>query len=111
MALTAVAPTTKGRSNDVVGARRVTYLRLNMGASYVTGGLPFTPKLFGHQGAVDRVVIQARFAAGATGTLTRRFEYDYTNKTIVAIVTSTGAEVANAADLTLCTLDVEVYSD
>lgn len=111
MALTVVAPKTKGRSNDAWGGRFVTLLRVNLGSSYATGGLAFDPKQFGHQNGVQRVIIEPRFDSTATGTLTRRFEYDYTNKKIVAIVTSTGAEVANAADLSTCTLDIIVIAE
>lgn len=111
MALSVVPAVTRGRAQERLGTRAVSFGRVNLGASYVTAGMPFVPKsALGHVGDVDRVVLSPRYAAGATGPVGKQFFYDHTNQKIVAVVTSTGAEVANATDLSLCILDVEVVS-
>lgn len=107
----AIAVTTQNRADEVWGRRRVGLYAVSLGASYVTGGLAFDPKAFGYVGTVDKVILSPRFVTGATGTTTRQFQYDQANKKIVVIVTSTGAENANAGDLTLCVLDVVVIGD
>lgn len=112
MALSVVADITKGRKQDVWGTRRVTLFTVNLGASYVTNGMPCDPKLLaGFVGKVDRVLLFPRYASGATGTLTRQFQYDIVNKKIVVIITSTGAENTNAGDVSACVLDVLAISD
>jgi hypothetical protein len=111
MALTETAAVTKGRKNDAWGARRATILTINLGNAYVTNGLSFDPKAFGHVGAVSKVLLFPRYASGATGPITRNFFYDYTNKKIVVIINSTGVEQGNGGNLSSCTLDVVVLSD
>jgi hypothetical protein len=106
-----VSPVMKGRLNDVWGARRVTLLTVNLGTSYTTGGQAFVPKQFGHQGGVSRVIISPRYAAGATGPLTRQFMWDPVNQKFVVIITSTGVEQANAGDVSGVVLDIIVVSD
>lgn len=114
MAITVSTGTTKGRANDVIGARRVTRVRVTLDTSYPTGGYSFDPKSAvngGHNGAVSIVKLFPRWVTGATGSTTRRFEYDYTNKKIIGFVTSTGVEIGNAVDVSGVVLDVEVISD
>lgn len=110
MAVSVSTGTTKGRANDVVGARRVTYLRVTLDNSYQSGGMAFDPKAFGHQGKVESVRLYPRFVAGATGPIGKVFYYDHTNKKIFVFITSTGVE-AGAIDLSGCVLDVVVQSD
>lgn len=106
-----VAPVTKGRAQDVVGTRRVSYFRVSMSASYTTGGEAFDPKANGHIGDVGHVRISPRYAAGATGPINHVFMYDHTNKKIVALVGTTGVEVGAAVDLSGTVLDLEVFSN
>lgn len=107
----AIAVTTGFRADEVWGRRYVGLYTVALDNSYVTGGYAFDPKAQGFIGAVDKVLIFPRFAAGATGTLTRQFQYDRVNKKIVVIITSTGAENANAGDLSAIVLDVVVIDD
>jgi hypothetical protein len=113
MAITVATPSMKGRVTDLLGRHRAGYFTVTLDTSYPSpGGYAFDPKTVGFVGVVDRVIIQPRYAGtGATATLTRRFEYDYANKKIVAIVTSTGVEVANAVDVSGCVLDITVIGD
>jgi hypothetical protein len=111
MALTVSTGTTKGRSNDVWGTREVTLLRVTLDDDYTTDGWAFDPKAFGHQGVVDRVIIEPRFSAGATGPLDTVFVYDHVEGTIFAYVGSTGAELAASADKSTTVLDVIVLSE
>lgn len=102
---------TKGRGNDVWGARRVSIFKVTFDDSYPTGGEAFDPKAFGHNGKVGTVIIVPRYSSGATGSIDTTFLYDYTNKKIVAIVGSTGAEVTDTTDKSTVVLDVYVISD
>lgn len=112
MALTVTTSSAIGRSDDVWGRRRIGEFKVALDTSYPTGGYAWDPKASGFVGTVERVIIQARYnGTGATATQTRRFEYDYANKKIVALVTSTGVEVANAADVSGCVLDIVVIGD
>lgn len=111
MAVSVTTGTTKGRANDVVGTRRVTYLRVTLDNAYPTNGIAFDPKAFGHVGKVETVRLFPRFAAGASGPVGKNFIYDHTNKKIFVVVTSTGAEAANGSDQSGCVLDVIVLSD
>jgi hypothetical protein len=56
MALSVSTGTTKGRSNDVWGAREVTLLTVTFDDDYLEGGELFNPKAFGHQGNIDKVL-------------------------------------------------------
>jgi hypothetical protein len=108
----AVAVVTKSYPDEVFGRRSAGLYTVTLDTSYPSpGGYAFDPKAFGFVGVVQHVLISPRFAAGATGTLTRQFQYDQVNKKIVAIVTSTGVEVANAVDVSGCVLDITVIGD
>lgn len=100
--------TTSGRNEDVWGARRVGLYRFTPSTSYPTGGEPFDPRAFGFDKPVASVFLTVRSVAAA---VTRRFEYDFAAKTIKAVVTSTGAEVAAAQDLSTVVIDVLVVSE
>lgn len=100
--------TTTGRNENVWGSRRVGLYRFTPSTSYPTGGEPFDPRSFGFQGPVGAVFLSVRSVAAA---VTRRFEYDHAAKTIKAIVTSTGAEVAAAQDLSTVLIDVWVVGE
>lgn len=102
---------TKGRGNDVWGARRVSLFKVTLDDSYPTGGEAFDPKQFGHVGKTGTVLIFPRYSSGATGSIDTTFLYDYTNKKIVAVVGNTGAEVANGTDKSTVVLDIIVLSD
>lgn len=118
MALTVSTGTAKGRSNDVFGARHVTILRVTGDNSYPSGGWAFDPKAQGHQGKVHAVFIAPRYdTAGNKGSAGIFFQYDFTNKKILAFWDSTPAaaarltEVTAATDLSGVVLDVIVFSD
>lgn len=113
MAISVTTSTAIGRSDDEWGRRRIGQFRVALDTAYVSpGGYAWDPKQFGYPGVVEKVIIQPRYnGTGATATQTRRFEYDYTNKKIVALVTSTGVEVANAVDVSGCVLDIVVIGD
>lgn len=100
--------TTSGRNEDIWGTRRVGLYRFTPSTSYATGGEAFDPIAFGFQGPVATVFLTVRSVAGA---ITRRFEYDFAAKKIKAIVTSTGAEVAAAQDLSTVLIDVLVIGE
>jgi len=100
-----------GRVTEVLGRQRRAFLKVTMSTSYATGGDPFDPAAIIGTAAVRHVALYPRFVAGATGPLTRIFVYDPVNKKIFAWVASTGAEVANATDLSGCVFDVEVVTD
>jgi hypothetical protein len=116
MAISVSTGITKGRSNDVFGARRVTILRVTLDSVYAAGGEPFDPKQFGHQGDVNTVLLVPRISGSiaATTAFGRVFFYDYTAKTIR--VAEDGATVSNqldevgAIDLSGTVLDVFVFS-
>lgn len=58
--LTVSTGTTKGRSNDVWGARHVTLFQVTFDDDYLEGGELFDPKALGHQGTIDRVICSPR---------------------------------------------------
>lgn len=111
MAITVSTGTTKGRSNEVWGSRRVSLFRVTLDTSNPAAGYAFDPKAFGHQGAVSKVEIHPRWVTGATGTTTRQFQYDHTNKKIMVIITSTGLLEGAGNDVSACVLDITVTSD
>lgn len=81
----------KRRHNEAMGTGVWVTLHLNLGI-YATNGVPFDPAVYanGPKGLVQAIIPdQGGFS----------FEYDFPNKKIKAIVRSTGAEVANAFDL------------
>lgn len=113
MALTVVpvsgSVTTSGRNDSVGdGTRRTSFHRLVLDASYPTNGYPYDPKSFGFQGVVGAIFLSPRSVAA---TVTTRFEYDYVNKKVKAFVTSTGAEVANATNLSTVSIDAFVVGE
>lgn len=107
-AVSGSAAQTQGRTEDVFGRRRVGLYRFTPSTSYPTGGEPFNPVQFGFQGPVASVFLTVRSVAAS---VTRRFEYDFAAKTIKAVVTSTGAEVAAAQDLSTVVIDVLVIGE
>jgi len=102
------AAQTQGRSEDVFGRRRVGLYRCTLSSSYTTGGEAFNPTSFGFQGPVASVFLTVRSVAAS---VTRRFEYDFTAKTIIGFVTSTGAEIAAAQNLSTIVVDVLVVGE
>jgi hypothetical protein len=112
---------TKGRSVELWGTRRVSVFRVTLDTSYPSNGYAFDPKAFGHQGKVADVLIFPRFSSGATGAAGRIFQYDHTNKKILAFqqkdpAAAGGAdiqlpEVGNATSLAAVVLTVLVLSD
>ena len=99
---------TAGRAEGVWGRRRTGLYRFTPSTSYPTGGESFNPVSFGFQGPVAAVWLTVRSVAAS---VTRRFEYDHSAKTIKAVVTSTGAEVAAAQDLSTILIDVLVIGE
>lgn len=112
MAVTQVAQVANtGRTTEVLGRTRQHYLKVTMSNSYIAGGDPFDPKATIGTAAVRHVELNPRWAAGVTGPINKSFFYDPVAKTIVAIVGTTGVEVANAVDLSGCVFDVVVVTD
>lgn len=107
-ATTLVTTKMSGRKVDVFGSHKVAQFAITMG-TYNTGGNAMDPRvLAGDMGVVSAVFLSPRFVAS---NITRRLEYDAVNKKIVAIVTSTGAEVADATDLSAVIVDVFVVGE
>lgn len=113
MAISVTTGATKGRSNDVVGSRKVTRLRVTLDSAYPTGGEAFNPRNFGCDHVVDIVRITQREPVDVAYV----FVYDHAAAKIVAFWVDTTvdgaalAEVANGTDLSDVVLDVEVTSD
>lgn len=99
---------TSGRSEDVWGARRVGLYRITFDSSYVTNGEPWDPRASGFDKPVASVQPSVRYASASKDW---NVQYDHVNAKLVAIVTSTGAEVANATDLSTLVIDVTVLSE
>lgn len=113
MAISVTTGPNKGRSNDVIGSRKVTRLRVTLDDAYPTGGEAFNPRSYGCDHVVDTVRITQREPVDAAYV----FVYDHAAKKIVAFWVDTSvdgaplAEVANDTDLSAVVLDVEVISD
>lgn len=108
-----VSTVTKGRANEVWGARNVLLLRLTLDSSYPTGGEPLDLKQFGAQGKVQSVFISQR--APLTGAYA--FVYDHTAEKLLVFVEEAVAaggplvEVANTTDLSAVIVDLLVVSE
>lgn len=118
MAVTVSTGTHAGRDGlNALAARYTSIVRVTFDSSYPTGGEPFDPKKYvGFTPAV--VLVIPRYSSGATGAAGRVFEYDHTNKKIVAFqqkdpAAAGGAdiqlpEVANTTDLSGVVVDVVI---
>lgn len=71
-------------------------------ASYVTGGDPFPPEAIG-LGQINALLVGLAWS----GSAVRLLVYDPTAKKVVWYVPNTGAEVANAQDLSAFTVRFE----
>lgn len=100
--------TRSGRAEDIWGSRRVGMYQVTMDSSYLTGGELFDPRAFGFDKPVAAVFLSVHSVAAA---VTRRFEYDFVNKTIKGVVTSTGAEIASGQDLSTIVIDALVIGE
>lgn len=76
-------------------------MRLNLG-TYATGGVAFDPLKYGGGPSNATTVI-------VTSAGLYSFQYDYVNKLIKGFVISTGAEIANAVDLSAVDVHVVVW--
>jgi hypothetical protein len=113
----------KGRAHQEWGAHRVSIYFITGDTSYPTGGYSWDPKASGHQGAVGAVLLFPIVSggSGATTAAGRVFQYDHTNKKIMAFqqkdpAAAGGAdiqlpEVANATSLAGAKLIALVFSD
>ena len=94
----AIAITEKRQSQAPVDYK---FFRGNLG-SYATGGVACGPAETGFRVVLGAIVV-------GSNDLTRRFVFDPAAGKIMAITTSTGAEVANATDLSSLVLDLIIF--
>lgn len=83
------------------GNLKTVYRDVTFSASYTTGGESITPNNVGMQAIVQCVPDEAK--------TNNYFSFDYVNSKLQAFVSSTGAEVANATNLSAITVRVSFH--
>ena len=108
MAVSVSTGVTKGRMNDIWGARRVTKLAVTFDSDYAEGGEPFDPDLY-HQGTVDSVICSPR--ANARGAVVT---FDQANEKLQVFGKADGTRTFDElchCDLSALVVDVFIISE
>lgn len=90
----------------VPGNRRVKRIQVTGDNSYPTGGYPIAPADF-NMAALDYVRIINDGTGAPGGPANVAWFFNKATQKLQLIVVSTGAELANATDVHLCTADLE----
>ena len=88
---------------NVAGATNEAIVDVTFDSSYLTGGESFVVSDIAPN-ATAATAFDFVVAGSRTVPASNTFYYDYTNKTLMAFVITTGAQVANATDLSAATV-------